>query len=67
MNILQNKYARGYIFAGLALIMPTFARLSYLATIDAVMFFVIGVAVWGSLIGVVLYLWDKFRGKKQNG
>jgi hypothetical protein len=62
MNIFVNQYSRGYLFAGLVLLMPTLARLSYLATIDAVMFFVIGVAVWGSLIGVVLYLWDKFRG-----
>lgn len=57
-----NKWYHGYLWVALALFFPFIARLSTAPTVvDAIAFYVIGVVIWGSVLALVLYAWNRFR------
>lgn len=57
-----NKWYRGYMWVAIVMLLPGIARLSTAPSVmDAVMFYVISVIVWGSLISVILFAWVKIR------
>lgn len=56
----------GYLFAAAALFLPTAARLSEGLNdpVDDIMFFVVGVIVWGTVFNVGRAMWAKLRRKE---
>lgn len=50
------------MWVAIVMLLPGIARLSTAPSVmDAVMFYVISVIVWGSLISVILFAWVKIR------
>lgn len=58
----MNKWYRGYIWIALALLFPGIAKLRTAPTvINAAIFFVIGVVIFGSVLSAILFAWDKYK------
>lgn len=59
----MKPWVWGYTGAAAALALPTIARFTAANTdpVDAAMFFVVGVAVWGSVAAGVLHVFSRRR------
>lgn len=50
---------------GAGLLLPTIAKLNSAPTaIDALMFYLVGIAVWGSVLSAILFAWYRIRAPK---
>ena len=61
----MKKWYRGYIWIAIVMIIPSIARISSAPTpIDGFFFYVVSVAVWGTVLSAILYAWDRFQSSK---